>query len=72
MSRLNASTPRSVSALLLVEDDDDGVLEFARNGFSVIFVWERLGVDGSSCDDLGPDRSGTRATHDNPKDDKSE
>jgi hypothetical protein len=67
MSRLNASTPRSVPGARAVDEDDEGA-EFARKGLSVVLVGARLGVAECSCDeeddDLEPVRSGTRAiTH---------
>jgi hypothetical protein len=64
MSRLNASTPRSVPGVRAVDEEDEGV-EFARNGLSVVLVGARLGVVECSCDedddDFDPVRSGTRA-----------
>ena len=64
MSRLNASTPRSVPGVRAVDEEDEGA-EFARKGLSVVLVGARLGVVECSCDedddDFDPVRSGTRA-----------
>jgi len=64
MSRLNASTPRSVPGVRALDEADEGA-EFARKGFSVVLVGARLGVAECSCDeddeDFDPVRSGTRA-----------